>query len=251
MRGAALAAIVSRGEDPVLAVMEVGPGRTAAFTSSFSGAWGGALGGWPKRGALLMETLRWLAVPPGNDAVHIRTMRDGRSLFVEVDVDPGSDLDERNLLAITVEAWRLGGSGRLPTGDSVSRSLQAEQIGLGRYRAELPAGLQTNARSILARVFVTSGPGERKELARAPLQLMSSRELMQTGVDRNALTALVQPTGGRVLNGPSDLAQALGDREVRAARDISPELAALALVLMLAELLARFLIARGTRGARP
>ncbi len=130
-----------------------------------------------------------------------------------------------------------------------------EQIGLGRYRARVPAALAGGrSRTLLARLVLTEG-GTEREVLRAPVTLPVPTEILRTGVDLGALAEIARASGGRLLKGPDELTPALETVRGRKRRDGTPYAAAAALLLVILELAWRVVskgrIKGGMRGGRP
>lgn len=73
---------------PIVATMQAGLGRTAAFTAQVDGNWGVPDNQWPEAASVLVTLARWLSgqEPPAQYYADVR--REGREAVVRVQVDP-------------------------------------------------------------------------------------------------------------------------------------------------------------------
>lgn len=110
---------------PVVATMQAGLGRTAAFTPQIDGSFGVAEGDWPQAATVLVTLARWISgqAPPAEYYASVR--REGREALLQIDVDP-----------------ELGDGAPLTTRmvDPSGRSIPVELVPVGenRFEARIP-----------------------------------------------------------------------------------------------------------------
>ena len=133
-------------DEPVLAVMRHGLGRTAALTTDLN-SWAPQLAAGDDFAASMLRVLRWLQIRP--DSHSLTVLQDGGTLQVTVDaVENGEYLNNRDLTA------RFAGT-----------AVQLEQLAPGRYQGSLPAGgegtlLVTDGTEVVARQVIGAGGAE-------------------------------------------------------------------------------------------
>jgi len=235
--------LTSGGGEPVLAVRPFGAGRTAAFMSTFGEPWTGEFGRWRRRLRFLSQLLREITPPPPEKGFAIRPRASDRDETV-LDItarDTGGA--PRDLLALRVELWGATG------GDGPER-VDAEQVGLGLYRARVPEALGwRRSRTLFARLLMVRD-GVEREVLRAPVTLPVPAEVLRTGVDRGALSDIARASGGRLLAGAEELPPTIESLDRRESSDATPYAAAAALVMVVLELAWRIIAGSGVRGGR-
>lgn len=201
-------------DEPVMAVVRYGLGRTAALTTDLN-SWAPQLVADGEFASTLVRTVRWLQMRPGS--FHATVTPDGGMLRVVVDaVAAGEYINNRNLVV------RYAGSEQ-----------PLEQVAPGRYEGMIPALsgqgtlLVVDGADIVARQSISGMSAEFGEDGGAPL-----------------LRAISERTGGQFLTELTDYVPELGTGTRQAWQ--FPLLAALA--LFLAELVLRRF---GRAGARP
>lgn len=221
--------LVSPRGDPVLAAWQYGLGRTVAWTPDAGGRWStewlGAV--FPR---LWGNVLSWILPADTTDSLH-----------VQANVIPGSGLSGRDL-QVKVEdssGWQevrdLKALVTGPDGDTVTVPLKPD--GPGRYSARQPAG-----KPGAYLVAIAGGDKEPSQmLALGGAVVPYSTEYKETGVDGNALQAIARAGGGAVLEKPEQ-AFLTNLPPVKARRDLTPLLLALAAVIWLGDVAGRRLI---------
>ncbi len=227
--GANLAA-VSRDEyeAPVIAAWQAGLGRAVAYTGEVDGAHSGAIAGWPGIGELLASLARWTAGEsnelPRDVLVTQEFRRGALRLRVHLDPERQGDPFARLPRATTVR----GVPGKIPvTEETALRWTDPDTL---EAVVEL-AGDEV----ALARVEVPGLGGV--ALAPARLPYATEYEPAEPGAGHLILERLARITGGHQRIDVSDVWRDF-ERRPRAV-ELAPWLLALALVLLLAEVLER------------
>lgn len=167
-------------DEPVLAVMRHGLGRTAALTTDLN-AWAPSLAADDRFASSLLRVVRWLQLRPGSFETTVTN--EGGELRVTVDaVEAGEYLNNRNLSA------RYAGV-----------TVQLEQTGPGRYEGTLPGRGQGT-------LLVTDGD----EIVARKVLDETSAEFNRDGSAAGLLASLSSRSGGTVLTSLDEYAPGLG-----------------------------------------
>lgn len=215
--------LIAPGGDPILAAWQYGLGRAVAWTPDVAGRWSAAWVASPAFPRLWGNVLSWLLGTAAGQ-MEIRTSLveggGGRRARIQVD-DPGG----------WAEVKKLGARVTGPTGES--RSLSLAPAGPGRYAAEVPVP-ETGA------YLIGVAEGERL-VAQTGFVVPYPEEYRHAGTDLAFLEQVARAGGGEVLAAP-EAAFARNLPPVRAGRDFSSLLLALAALLWLADIAGRRLV---------
>jgi Mg-chelatase subunit ChlD len=202
---------------PVVATMQAGLGRTAAFTPQVDGSFGIASNNWPQAATVLVTLARWISgqAPPAEYYASVR--REGREAVLQIDIDP-----------------ELGDGAPLTTRmvDPSGRSIPIElaPVGENRFEARVPL-----AEDGIYRFAAATEDGEIVPID--PIAVPYSPEY-EARSERNAgervLGTLARLSGGR-LNPPSTEVWR-GNRGGRATRTWTHGFVLLGLLFLLAEI---------------
>jgi uncharacterized membrane protein len=175
---------------PLLAAWRYGLGRTAAFTSDFSGRWSAAFLAWDQFPRFAAQLARWIERPSDSNVLHPR-----------IDTDAGSariTVDAYDSLGAFVNGLDISGILIRPSGARME--LSVPQTGPGLYQAGFPAdevGDYTLTLSAAAGATTL-----------APLTIGTSiaysEEYRMLGVNTALLDRLASATGGRVVASVDD-----------------------------------------------
>lgn len=175
---------------PLLASWRFGLGRTAAFTSDFSGRWSGQWLSWSQFPRFAAQLVRWLERPSGPEVLHPRMNVSGGRASVTVDA--------YDQLGAFVNGLEISGILILPSG--ARTELAVPQTGPGLYQASFPAG---EAGDYLLTLAARSGQEELAPLT-VGTSVAYSEEYRVSGVSSALLSRLAAFTGGRVITSGDD-----------------------------------------------
>jgi uncharacterized membrane protein len=215
-------------EAPVVAFWQAGLGRALAWTAELGGAHAGELGAWPRLGELAASLVRWTAGESdalGGDVAVTQELRRG-TLRVALHLDPERQGDP--FTAPPRLAVLSGVPGRPPAA--------AEQAMRWRDPDTLEAVVELAGEEVALGRLEVPGLGS---AALAPARLPYAPEYApaEPGAGHLALERLARTTGGRQR---IDVADVWDDFERRPRTvELTPWLLALALVLLLLEVLER------------
>jgi len=132
LRPQASAGVLTQDEyrAPVIATMQAGLGRTAAFLGQVDGPFGVPESQWPRVAETLVTLVRWTASQPTPHYLFTDVRREGREAVVTVDVDPELG---KHPGAITLHAVS-------PTGESTKIPLSPTEE--GRFEARVPLSME-------------------------------------------------------------------------------------------------------------
>ncbi|SFR14371.1 VWA domain-containing protein [Desulfoscipio geothermicus] len=222
--------LVSPQGDPVLAAWQYGLGRAVAWTPDAGGRWSGPWAAGDVFPRLWGNVLSWILPAHNTGSVNVETEvtstggdTTGQALKITVE-DPGSWQEVRALRALVTG----------PGGSTLTVPLQP--AGPGRYEARQPVEKPG------AYLLSVAGGGEQPQvLARSGVVVPYPPEYRETGVDMQRLRAIARAGGGTVLEKPE---QAFADNlpPVRARRDLSAGLLAVAALLWLVDVAGRRLV---------
>lgn len=185
--------------DPILAGMQVGMGRSVAFTSSADGRWDASWLAWGGYARFWEQVVRWVGRPAqANDA----------ELFV--------DLHGRRA-TLTVEAAEVDGqfvqfaqiAGQIIAPDLSVKEVPLTQVGPGRYRSQFDA--DTGGAYLVNLRYTKVGSDAQPQLMHAVVTAPFSAEFNHLSDNAALLAEVAALTGGRVL-ALGDTAAPLFDR---------------------------------------
>lgn len=220
--------LVSPRGDPVLAAWQYGLGRAVAWTPDAGGRWSAAWATSQSFPRLWGRVLSWIL--PAVDASPVQAQAEvaenaagDQALRIQVD-DPGRWEEVRRLEAVVTGP------------DGAGRRIPLAPAGPGRYAATVEAAPGAYTVGVVA-----GGEGEGRLLAQAGLVVPYPQEYRETGLDRDGLEAVARAGGGEVLQNPA-AAFAANLPPVRASRDLSLVLLALAALLWVLDVAGRRLV---------
>ena len=178
------------GADPVLALWQVGLGKTVAFTSGMWTSWGTQwAGGWPAFSKFWGQVVRWASRQPAAAAFDVTTSVQGGKGRIRIDA-----LD-KNAAAINF----MSIEGTLVKPNHESAGLELTQTGPGVYEGEFDARA---AGSYVASFSYRMGRGMDAVVGtlQTGLSVAFSPEFRQLETNTALLSELADRTGGRVLD---------------------------------------------------
>jgi uncharacterized membrane protein len=226
-RDTAEVAIATEQGAPLLVRWQYGLGKSVMFSSDVKNRWAADWLQWPGYGKLWTQLVRDTMRGGGEELVQLSVARDGGDALVSLSV-----LDEagrfRNGLSPRV---------RLARGNRGEATIALAQAAPGHYVARFPA-----AEAEAFTVALAAGGGISKQSAvRAGLRMLTADfadELRSQPPDVALLEAIAAHTGGKMTPRIDEVFDSLGDTGRRSLK-LGPWLAALALVLYLADIFAR------------
>ncbi len=223
---------------PILSTWRHGLGRTAAFASSLSGAWGGAWDEWPRSRAFWSQLLRWLMRSDPAEGLYPQLLLDGASGVITVDaLAPNGEYV--NFLDLEAQV-------RTPDGDDLLVPLTQRQP--GRYQAEFPARSQgAYVATIIERsARETSLPDEERRAVTVGAILPYPEEYRTLRPETGSLYRLALSTQGLIIRDTTTESIArlfTHPHPVRRSHALAPWLLALAFCAFLADIFVRYLSA--------
>lgn len=211
----------TNARDPLLVRWRYGLGQVVAFTSDATTVWGARWLGWAGFGKLWTQLVRGMARAHDRNDLALSLRADGGRLQATVDA---IDAEGRFLDGWDVRAELLDADGR-------AREVALPQVAPGRYATWV--GLPST--TVLARPFADRA-GRRVDGEWAVLARPYPEELLHTGTDESALSALAR-AGGGVVGGAELLSSSTGT--ARRERPLAPPLTLLALLLLVGDLAVR------------
>lgn len=202
---------------PVVATMQAGLGRTAAFTPQIDGTFGVAEGDWSEAATVLVTLARWISgqAPPAEYYASVR--REGREAVLQIDVDPELG-DGTPLITRMVD----------PSGRSIP--VELAPVGENRFEARIPL-----AEDGVYRFAAATEDGEIVPID--PIAVPYSPEF-EARSERNAgervLGTLARLSGGRLNPPTTELWR--GNRGGRATRTWTHWFVLVGLLFLLAEI---------------
>jgi len=190
MKSGAEQALSALYDAPLLASWRYGLGRTAAFTSDFSGRWSAAWLGWSQFPRFAAQMVRWIERPTGSPVLHprIETAAGRASVTVDAYDSLGRFEDGLEVQGILL---RPGGA---------RAELRVPQTGPGLYQASFPAeDLGDYTLTLAARSGSTELPPITVGTSRA-----YSEEYRMQGPNLALMDRLAGATGGRVISSAED-----------------------------------------------
>ncbi len=217
-------ALVSHEDDPILAQWRYGLGRTAAFTSDATARWGQEWIRWPGYETFWAQLLRSISRIGGGD-------------FLEVAHSVEGDQGTLTLDAIDGDGHFIDGldlSGQILDPSLGDQAVRFQQVGPGRYQGTFSAG---NSGSYLLAVSY-EGPEGLSGTTTSGFDIAYPREYRYLRSDYDALTAITEATGGKIIQPGDDLFR----RDLPIRRDKQPvweELLRIALLLFFVDVFLR------------
>lgn len=174
------------GDEPVLALWQVGLGKSVAFTSGMWAKWGTQWSSWPEFSTLWGQIVRWAARPGETAQYDIQTIVRGGKARVRVTARDQS-AGARTQVAM---------NGVLVRPNQDVEALQLTQIGPGQYIS--PEFDARDAGSYI--VNLTAESAEGRQRAHTNLSVAYSPEYRELRANEGLLEELADRTGGRVLD---------------------------------------------------
>lgn len=223
--------LVSPKGDPILAAWQYGLGRAVAWTPDTGGRWCASWAAGDAFPRLWGNVLSWI-LPAGNAS----------PLNVETKVtSPGTAAAGQTLQIIAEDPgeWQQvrGLKARITAPDGSTSEVPLQPAGPGRYEVQHPV---EKPGAYLVTIAGSDGAGQTM-LARSGVVVDYPAEYRETGVDMESLRAIARAGGGTVLEKPE---QAFADNlpPVRARRDLTAGLLAVAALLWLVDVAGRRLV---------
>ncbi|PDW04259.1 VWA domain-containing protein [Candidatus Viridilinea mediisalina] len=215
---------------PILALWQVGLGRSLAWTSDLKGQWARDWLTWPGFGAFAAGLADALLAPPAAGRLSLELRSDGPDALLDLMV---FDSDGRPSRAAALHGRLL---------DPAERALELEfrAVALGRYRAVAPAA---NPGAYLAQILAFDETGTAFGSVSGGLVVSYSPEYRPIVSGEALLSDLAALTGGRI-NPPAASLFASAGQQVGRVRDIAMPLLWLCLVLLPLDIALRRLFLR-------
>lgn len=198
-RSTARTLLVAPDGAPVLAVWQVGLGRALAWTSDLKGQWAADWLGWEPFAPFAAGLVDALLPPPSAGRLALEARAEGARAVLDLFVT-GED-------GRPVEAGSL--QGRLLDPQGRAASLNFSEVGLGRYRAVVPAD---DPGVYLAQVAALDGAGQAIGAVSGGLVVSYSPEYGPATAGAPLLADLAALTGGRTAPPPEGLFAPVGQQ---------------------------------------
>ncbi len=190
-------ATTDENEAPILATMQAGLGRTAAFSAQVDGPFGLSVADWPRAARALATVAQWVASQEAGDAFFTTVRREGREALITVEADPE----------------RAGGRGaveiRAVSPDGALQRVPLQATGQARWEARVPIGMDGVYRFAAATEDGRALPAESLAISYSPeFEIRADPREGQELLGRIARISggRVDPTAAEILSG------ARGDR---------------------------------------
>ncbi|NQU49655.1 MAG: hypothetical protein HQ519_13475, partial [Planctomycetes bacterium] len=204
---------------PVIATMQAGLGRTAAFTGQVSGKFQVDAAAWPEVANLLVTVARWISAQSAPQQFFTSVQREGREAVISVDVD-------RENSAQAVGAL----TARMVAPDGSSTLIDLVPVSADRFEARVPIGMEG--------VYRFAAATEEGEILKMdPLAIPYSPEFeprMQRDGGDLVLGRVARLSGGRMNPATTELLR--GSRKAKAVKPLAVWFAVAGLLLMLMEI---------------
>ena len=204
---------------PVIATMQAGLGRTAAFTGQVSGKFQVDAAAWPEVANLLVTVSRWISAQSAPQQFFTSVQREGREAVISVDVD-------RENSAQAVGAL----TARMVAPDGSSTLIDLVPVSADRFEARVPIGMEG--------VYRFAAATEAGEILKMdPLAIPYSPEFeprMQRDGGDLVLGRVARLSGGRMNPATTELLR--GSRKAKAVKPLAVWFAMAGLLLMLMEI---------------
>lgn len=217
--GAALGAVTEdENSAPILATLQAGLGRTAAFCGQVDGEFGVGAAEWPRVADALATLTQWVADAEAGEDWYSTVRREGREARVSVEWAGAAQAP-----GAAIELRAVGP-------DGAAQRLPLAATGSGAWEAMVPIGLEGIHRFAIVTEDGRSIPAESLAVPYSP-----EFELRADPREGGRLLArLARLSGGRVEPTVNEVWE--GPRDGRAARALGPILVWIALALLLAEI---------------
>ena len=196
-RAAARTIVVAPNGAPLLAVWQVGLGRTLAWTSDLKGQWAKDWLGWANFAPFAQGLIDALLPPPAVGRLSLTTSAEGATAILNAVV---SGEDGRPATSAVLEGRLLDPAGQ-------GASLHFTQVGVGRYRAVAPADVPG---VYLAQIVALDANGQALGTASGGLVVTFSPEYGPNERGPILLSDLAALTGGQVAPPPASLFASAG-----------------------------------------
>jgi len=212
----ATVSLCSDREDPILAWWQYGAGKVLSWTSDVQGGWSGAFLNWDKAAEFFAGTVSFI-LPDRSDAGEI-SLSDGKMIW-ETEAP-----DEASSAAVT-----------LMRPDGEKESVRLERVSDTRFEGAADTSLSG---AYAARIEMEDGKGHVLKTTEGGDVVSWTSEYDQRREDTGELEKLAAETGGKVCSDADGLLT-FPDTAARKRIDLTPLLAALALVLFLLDIAQR------------
>lgn len=184
-RATARTIVIAPNGAPLLAVWQVGLGRTLAWTSDLKGQWATDWLGWAGFAPFAQGLVDTLLPPPAAGRLSLEARAEAATAILDLVV---SGEDGRLATGASIEGRLLDPAGQ-------ATSLRFTQVGVGRYRAVAPADMPG---AYLAQVAALDQDGQALGTARGGLVVNFSPEYGANDTGPALLSDVAALTGGRV-----------------------------------------------------
>lgn len=215
---------------PILALWQVGLGRSVAWTSDLKGQWASDWLAWPGFGAFAAGLADALLAPPAAGRLSLELRSDGPDALIDLMV---FEPDGRPSSAAALHGRLLDPAGR-------AVELEFRAVALGRYRA---VALADNPGAYLAQILAFDTTGAAFASVSGGLVVSYSPEYRPIASGEALLTDLAALTGGRI-NPPAASLFASAGQQVGRVGDMAMPLLWLCLVLLPIDIALRRLFLR-------
>jgi uncharacterized membrane protein len=203
---------------PLLAIQQVGLGRTLAWTSDFKAQWADAWIGWERFPVFAVGLVDAVLPPFAGDRLALETRVDEAQALFDLTV---TGADGRPVAESVINARLLDPAGR-------AIDLRFTPVGLGRYRAVT----ETDQPGVyLAQITAADAAGEPLGVTSAGVVVSYSPEYGSRSANPALLAELAQLTAGQV-NPPATASFTAPGQQVGQVREIALPLLWLALILL-------------------
>jgi Ca-activated chloride channel homolog len=212
--------------DPILSEWQYGLGQVVAWTSDAKNRWGADWVEWPEFSRFWTQVAKRTIPSRTDQNLQVSSAVDGARARITVDA-LADDGGFRNQLPTEATVIRPDGS---------SASLRLDQVGPGRYAADLP--VDQSGAYLLQVVQRDADSGSIVSNQTSGFVTSSAPEYWQLMPNRQLLAAVARATGGRELSSPAEAML----RDVVASgtgRALWPDLAALAVLVLLLDVALR------------
>lgn len=227
--GAALGARTTDSyASPVMATMQAGLGRTAAFTGQVSGKFQVSATDWPTVAESLVTMARWISAQAPPQRYYTTVHREGREAIVTIDIDPDAESGVAGATSSTSAGDSL--TARMVGPDGRAADLPLTRVGPNRLEARVPIGMEG-----IYRFAAATEDGEL--LTMDPLAIPYSPEFeprMESDSGERVLGRVARLSDGRMNPAAADLYR--GERSGRAWKSMAHWFVLLGLLLFLVEI---------------
>ena len=210
---------------PLLSVWKYGLGRTAIWSSDFSGRWGSRLVSWEQFPQLAAQMVRWVERPVRPRTLNFNFTGAGKKRIMNINARD----EKRNYLNM------LNLEGIISSPDGTEQHIEISQTGPGIYTSDFE--LASEGTSIIS-VFEKNNLIEPEITG---LGLPYSSEFKPLNEDFTLLIELAEATGGSILNVQDTDFSLLEVEEKLGTKDMKEILAVISLILFLINILTNLL----------